>query len=191
MTLVHLDFWENAVYPSYTPTKKSTDMDHEAVTTLILKEWVPPLISVLSGGLIISLLVPRWQATFERSRLYDKRRLEILESISQDFSRYIDNWRRLIQISHHEVRKGNLDDDEKARKQRFIEDRNLARDTLISDLSTARIYFSESVDTLIAEFSDWDQACTVKRLSDLPEIGMWRSWEARIISAMKQELKGL
>ena len=75
------------------------------VLDLVLSQWIPPLISVLLGGLIASILVPRWQTDFEKARLYDKRKLELLEKISEAFPRYVVNWNHLNHISIHEAKK--------------------------------------------------------------------------------------
>jgi hypothetical protein len=156
---------------------------------IILKEWIPPLVSVLLGGLMASILVPRWQAKFEKGRLYDKRRLELLEKISESFPLYIVNWNRLIHISLHELKKGNLTPDETLRKQGFIENRNNTRDTLISSLNASRIYFSSRTECLIEEFYHWDNECSVMRIGDIPEINAWWTWEKKLLSAMKKEIE--
>jgi hypothetical protein len=157
------------------------------VLEIILKNWSPPIISVLLGGVIVSILVPRWQVRFEKSRLYDRRRLELLESIAGNFPHYVANWRRLMQISHHEFEKGQLTEGELELKARFVEERNNSRDKLFSDLSLASVYFSDTVVDLITRFSEWDQDCTALRLDELPDIGSWQEWEVALIKSMKAE----
>ena len=162
-------------------------MDLYEFLEIVLKNWGPPIISVLVGGLLVSILVPRWQVRFEKSRQYDKRRLELLEGIAKTFPLYVANWRRLIDISFYEEQKGQLSQEEQDRKLRFVADRNTVRDKLFSSLSSARIYFSDSILTLITEFSEWDEKCTILELDELPQIQAWQEWELKIIRAMMVE----
>jgi hypothetical protein len=164
-------------------------MTMNALLDIVLKEWIPPLVSVLLGGLIASILVPRWQVKFEKGRLYDRRKLELLEQISETFPRYVVNWNRLIYISLHEAKKGNLSQDEILRKQRFIDDRNSTRDALVSALNASRIYFSSNTEQLIEEFYHWDDQCSIMRVGELPKIDAWWTWERKLLSAMKNELE--
>lgn len=156
----------------------------ETMFEAIIGKWVPALISVIAGGLVASVLVPRWQAKSNRNRLIEQRKLEICEGISDTFPKYIANWRRLIEISKHEIKKKSLSQDEIIRKNSYINDRDRYRDELFSLFSKAKLYFSKEISDLIEEFVQFDNSFSSKRIYELPDIEKWNDWESRIVGAL-------
>ena len=52
---------------------------------MALTDWMPPLITIVIGGLFASILFPAWQSRFNKSKAASSRRLEIAESVAKHF----------------------------------------------------------------------------------------------------------
>lgn len=163
---------------------------------IFLKDWVPPLITALVGGLAVAIILPLFQVGFETNRANQKRRQEILESTLKNFAVYVDSWRRLRTIAEYElelkVRKLNkeeLNKEEKDRKNRYVIERDAARNLLFSDLSAAGIYYNQETTSLIKAFQNWDRDQAEKHLRELPPLNDWENWRDRIVAQMTQEVQ--
>lgn len=159
-------------------------LDENSVLSLLVRYWGPPAITVIVGGIMASLLFPRWQNRAAQAKAFNDRRFVILEEIADLFPRYVAAWRRLIQISELEKERA-LSEAESTRKQTFVAQRNEARDAVCSALSRGRVYFSDESWTTIEEFLSWDEGNSAKRLGELPNIREWRQWESRILVQLK------
>ncbi|WP_161555708.1 hypothetical protein [Mangrovicoccus ximenensis] len=167
-------------------------LDPDSPLALMLKGWGPPLVSIVIGGLFASILFPRWQDRFSRSRAGLDKRMELAECIAAQLARYLTAWRRLIDIARLEAarRAGGaaLAEAETARKLGFVADRNAARDELLDLCARAQLYFGEAALREIAGFAAWDESQAAKQLDDLPPIEEWRTWERRVLGAMRRDL---
>jgi hypothetical protein len=155
---------------------------------IALQYWIPPLLSVVIGGIMASFIVPRIQKRFEQNKSISARRLEISEAIVSALAKYVVNWKRLMQISRHEQDTGSLSDEQKTRKNLFVTERNLARDKLFEIVNISKIYFPDSINVVINDFLEWDEKHSISRLDDLPPIMEWINWQQRIISALRNEI---
>lgn len=165
-------------------------LDPDSIEFLLLRHWGPPIITVIWGGLIASVLVPRLQAKRDRSRAINERKIALYEDIADQFGRYVSAWRRLMSISMLE-RDRQLTPMELERKQRFIEERYVTRDALFADFAKARLYFSREACDRIDDFVAWDEANASKRLEDLPDIKSWRRHEGDVIECLGRDLRVL
>lgn len=162
-------------------------LDPNSVGYLLLSNWGPPIVTIFVGGAFASLLVPRWQARWNRDRATEERRIALYEAISEHFSMYVTAWRRLLQIARLE-RERNLSELERARKEDYLRSRTDARDSLICEFAKARIYFSRNSGDAIAKFVHWDEKNGSKNFGDLPDIEEWREWEDLIVENLRQDL---
>src|SRR4051812_25866706 len=96
----------------------------------IVRSWIPPIASVIVGGLLASVLVPRIQKKFEINKSVSLKKIELAEKIAASFPKYIMNWKRLIQISQFEIEKGELSEEQKTKKMEFANKRNENREAL-------------------------------------------------------------
>ncbi|MBB4123972.1 hypothetical protein [Martelella radicis] len=166
------------------------NLTEHSVSYIILKEWIPPLIAIVVGGLFASVLFPRWQENFSRNRARELRRLEILEEVSRCANRYIVSWKRLIIISKFELESGEpLEGDPLDRKKGFIEDRNKCRMDLSDALCIAEIYVSDHASDYIRKFRRWDDGISHKRLDELPDNDALDLEFGRMIHVLTTELR--
>ena len=156
---------------------------------ILLKDWAPTLITIVIGGLFASVILPRLQGLYTKRIALSSRRLSLAEDIAASLHRYVTCWRRLIQISHHEIAKnGRLTADEIARKDSFVTSRNEARDKLCDLLCAAQLYSTDKTSNLMKGFLFWDEKATALRINELPDISEWRVWEDRIVEQLKKDL---
>lgn len=155
---------------------------------MVMTSWIPPLITIVIGGLFASILIPAWQSRFNRSKAASNRRLEIAESVTRYFQKYITSWRRLISISELERENNGLLDEQRQLKNSFVIARNADRDALLEALCATRLYFSEQVYATIKEFIRWDDLASIKTLEGLPSVSEWREWEEKIVLALQREI---
>ncbi len=158
---------------------------------VLTEEWGPPLISIVVGGMVASLLLPRLQTGFNRSRLFEQKRMEAMERVAETFPAYIANWRRLMTVAQAQRAAPPQDADAAGRleemKLRFADQRNACRDELAALIARARLYFSDDVASLLDEFLRWDERHAQARLEDLPQPEDWRKWELKLLEAMRSE----
>jgi len=154
---------------------------------IILTNILPPLISVGVGGILVAYFAPRLQKRFERTKLYDRRKMELSEEIVDSFTLYVSGWRRLINVLNLQKTR-DLSEVEAARKAGYIVQRDSARDKLIANLHLISLYASPAFRSVADEFNSWDTAQASKRLEELPPVEEWEHWRARIQSGLQSEM---
>lgn len=152
----------------------------------LLKAFGPPLATVIIGGLVASLLIPRLQERFNRQKILAERRLDLLEKVTDTFPRYIISWKRLMEIS--ELGSDMLSEEQIARRNEFVKYRNAHGEELIALLRKSQIYFTRSTYDRAQRFIDWDRSQTIKTLDELPDIEEWKSWEDYVLKGLMQEV---
>lgn len=167
-----------------------TVLDEFSVAYIALTEWVPPLFTVLVGGLLASLLFPRWQDSYARNKAREERKLALAEELSRNMTRYVTHWNRLRTIAELEVSRAGagLSEEEFARKKGFVEARNSARDAVIDTLCSIEIYFSKEVRTIIDDFMRWDEACMSLGIDELPTREKYALQRRKVLSAVHEEV---
>lgn len=168
-------------------TKK--EVNRPRIWPIILQHWVPPTITA-ALGLLTGLYVASTGQVSAEKQLYLKHRIGHAEAVAIHFSEYVENWRRLIQVSTYEREKGVLDHETAARKNAYVTARNNARDKLFGALGALELYFGPQVLEKAAEFRKWDDAQTIKRLNELPPLSEWRNHSAAIVGAIRAEMEG-
>jgi hypothetical protein len=158
-----------------------------SIAAIILSEIIPTLTTIIVGGFFAAYVFPRLQYKFDITKHNNQRRRELSEEILRDLEKYISDWRRLITISTYGQEK-LLTKEEIERKEGFFLARNEARDKLLGDMRSGRLYFSSNTNCLIDKFLTWDENQTSLGLSKLPEISAWRVWQVQLTEALSKEL---
>ncbi|PSH68602.1 hypothetical protein CU102_12625 [Phyllobacterium brassicacearum] len=162
-------------------------LNERSFVVIFLSDWVPSLITIVAGGVFASILLPIWQDKSAKSKALAGRRLDIAESVTKSFQKYIVSWRRLMDISKLEQKSG-LSDEQKATKGELVASRNASRDALLESLAMTRIYFSTPCVTVVTSFVEWDEERASERLDQLPGISDWRIWEADVLRSIQREV---
>ncbi|MBI4249393.1 MAG: hypothetical protein HY611_07810 [Elusimicrobia bacterium] len=115
--------------------------------------------------------------------------LELFRSTAQDFAAYVSNWSRLIAVSKAiEASKEAPDGALLARKERYVVNRDEAKDRLGGDMEQARLVFGPDVRQGIEAFEEFNRKISVEVLEKLPPIEEWENHGRKILAAMAQEL---
>lgn len=167
----------------------NTVLNKHSVLYIVLSEWVPPLITILIGGVLASVLFPRWQDQHARYHAREDRKLALAEEFSRNITRYLVCWRRLRTIAELELsRSDGLTEAEFERKKKFVEARDTARDALMDTLCSLGVYFSNNVRASIDDFIRWDEACCSSRINDLPPREDYTKKRQELIAVVHREV---
>ncbi|MGO8154201.1 hypothetical protein AB9F36_30705 [Rhizobium leguminosarum] len=164
-----------------------SQLNDKSIAFIALKDWVPSLITIIIGGIFASIILPAWQGRYMRTKALATRRLEIAESVTKNFQKYVTAWKRLMAISVLEEESG-LNEEQKQTKIGFVMARNASRDALLESLAISRLYFPETCSEVVQSFCKWDEDRSIERLDKLPQIAAWREWEQRVLQSLNREL---
>ncbi|NTG91018.1 hypothetical protein G6L29_32050 [Agrobacterium rhizogenes] len=145
------------------------------------------MITIVIGGFFASIILPAWQGRYMKTKVLAARRLEIAESVTKNFQKYITAWKRLLAISDLEEISG-LTKEQHQTKMGFVAARNASRDALLESLAVSNLYFPDACADVVESFCKWDEDRSTERLDKLPGISAWREWEAKVLRSLNQEL---
>lgn len=132
------------------------------------------LIPVILTG-VVSFIFAWILRGIDRNRSFKDKRIEHAESTIVHFSKYVENWRKLITIAKLQLER-ELTTDEKDRMREYIRQRDDARNSLISNINTLPLFFEEVVVNKFKMFKKWDKEQSAKRLDELPTVEEWEEW---------------
>lgn len=168
--------WWNTGLPEFSPL------------AIVFYEWAPIILTIVIGGLFATILFPRWQDRYIRRKVLTERQQSIVEEAAELLNAYTNIWRRLIEISKHEVSLRDAGRDvEKAieMKAQFVSQRSEIHDRLMATLSRAKVLVSSAQRREISNFIEWAESMSTLRLDELPEVSEWRSWEEKLLASLQ------
>lgn len=165
----------------------TTPLNELSPIEIILSKWVPSLITILIGGLVASVLIPRWQSANARHHAREARKLELLEQFSQNCSRYLVSLNRLYTISKAETLQP-LNEKETARKDGFVADRNRYRESIHDNICSLSIYFETDTEDLLKEFILWDRNAVNLPIDQAPLIIEWSQRIDSIVAHLRRKV---
>ena len=160
---------------------------------IVLAEWMPALITALIGGLLVAYLAPTLQTRFTELSVQKKRRLDLWESIGDNFTQYI-LWRgRLNSIAKTEQsyikNRHKLPKDLQDRRERYVNERDKYINLIRRDLFFANYYFSDNdVKNKIEGFLQWHTKFSEAKVDQLPADKEYYDWRNSIMEAIKRHL---
>jgi hypothetical protein len=155
----------------------------------LLKHWAPPALTAT-----LSLIAGIWLAVFNSdiatNRFYLEKQATTADNVATQFSRYIENWARLV-ILRKEFDRMNSDPSPEQREyfKTIVFERADARDKLFSSLDSVHLYYSNKTSDLIVKFREWDNSQAELTVDKLPEIKEWRNWQIKILHKLREEIK--
>ena len=149
---------------------------------VFLNRWAP----VLLAGLI-SFTTAWIMKSVERSRHFKDKRVDRADQVISDLSCYIENWRKLRFIAQLKAER-ELTEEEQARLNRYVSNRDEAKHELISSLNTLQLFFPDNVVLEARAFQKWDSDQSIKRLDELPEMSEWEHWLKRLSVILKKNI---
>ncbi len=149
---------------------------------LLFNEWTP----VLLAGLV-SFATAWFFKSLERNKYYKDKRIERADQTISHFSVYIEYWRKLMLIAELAANR-ELTDNEAKRLERYVSERDEAKQELTACLATLSLYFGSDVIKVAKQFSDWDKDQASKRLDELPDISEWEDRLQRLSLILKRHV---
>lgn len=169
------------------------ELKEHSLAFVLIKDWIPALITIFVGGLFATLLLPRLQGRYAARQALADRRADLAGKAAVGFRRYIMSWRRLRQISELEGERAaaqrTLDKAEKERKDEFIAARNAHKDALIETLCFMKAGFSADLAEMIDRFIEWDETQANKRMTELAPLDDWITWEKNLLNLANGEAR--
>lgn len=164
-------------------------MDARKFKALVVEHWVPVLITGLVG-LVAALSLALLQAKVSDNRFFLERQALTADRVALEMSRYIENWRRIMQLKKY-VAEANRSPspEDMERLKAYVAERDSARDRLFSSLDAVHLYFGEQTAAAAVQFRVWDEEQAIKTAIELPVIDEWRKRGHSILSSMREELR--
>ena len=149
---------------------------------ILLNKWTPALLAGL-----ISFATAWFFKSLERNKYYKDKRIERADQTISHFAVYIEYWRKLMLIAELAADR-ELTENEAKRLERYVAERDEAKQELTACLATLSLYFGSDVINVSKQFSDWDKEQASKRLDELPDISEWEDRLQRLSLSLKRHV---
>jgi len=150
--------------------------------------WIPPVITAVLG-LFAGIVLSTYNSEISENRYFLEKRTIVANNIANEFSRYVMNWARLMQLRKHFDRKSIEPlEEEKEIFKRTVFNRNDAREKLFASFDATYLYFGEDTIDLISKFRNWDTKQSILKIDQLPEIKEWNVWQKSILRKLNKEI---
>lgn len=165
-----------------------TKTKHPQALSTILQYLFPSIITALLG-LIAGLMLSTYNANISDNRYFLEKRTIVADGIAKEFSTYVLNWGRLIQLrKQFDSKKTEPTDEEKENFKRVVFNRNDSRDRLFALFDSAHLYYGDDTSVMISEYRDWDIKQSTLKIDQLPDIKEWHDWQKNIIRKLHKEI---
>ena len=172
--------------------------ESQSLMRIMLQNWTPALISGLFAvlGIVAGFGMAQYEnqsaidrlhltESLNRDRVREERKLQHCEQATKYFEEYINNWNRLLRIASLEKDRF-LTDTELERKKKYVNNRDIARDSLLSELDCLLFYLSDKTSLMIEEFRQWDEVTPDVQTSIL----QCKEYRKNIFKSIKREVLG-
>lgn len=167
-------------------SKSATDI--KSVSSSILQQWIAPSITALLG-LVAGIGLSTYNADLSTNRFFLEKRAVAADNIANEFSRYVVNWERLIQLRREiDTKTTEPSAEEKELFTKVVYARNEARDKLFSSFDSAHLYYGDNTSALIGKFREWDIQQSTLTMDKLPDVQEWRTWQVTILRSLHKEI---
>ncbi|MFZ1765920.1 MAG: hypothetical protein WAT68_04565 [Candidatus Nitrotoga sp.] len=165
-----------------------TKTESKSVLSTIVQHWGPPAVTALLG-LIAGIGLSTYNSDLSNNRFFLEKRAVVADNIANEFSRYVVNWARLMQLRREfDAKKDTPSAEERENFKRTVFARNDARDKLFSSMDTAHLYYDDKTSILIVNFRDWDTQQATLTINKLPDPKEWRTWQVKILRQLHKEI---
>jgi len=163
-------------------------IESKSVWLTIAQQWGPPAVTA-ALGLIAGIGLSTYNSDLSDNRFFLEKRAIVADNIANEFSAYVVNWARLIQLrKQFDTRKYTPSPEERENFKRTVFARNDARDKLFSSLDSAYLYYNDDTSKLINHFREWDVQQATLTIDQLPEPKEWRDWQVKILRQLHKEI---
>lgn len=119
-----------------------------------------------------------------------RRPAKTTDDIAVEFSRYVDNWSRIMRMRRHfDALKHPPGMEEREFFRRAVYERASARDRLFSSLDATHLYYGAKLPKMVVEFRAWDERQAELTIESLPDIKEWQKWQIDVLRALREEIR--
>lgn len=163
--------------------------EEKSRASAILQYIASPAITAVLG-LVAGLSLAQFNSEASINRFFLEKQTETADDVAVEFSRYVENWARLIQLrKEFDSRKDKPSSEERENFKRVVFARSDARDKLFSALDAMHLYFGKSSSELALQFKSWDNQQAALTVEKLPHVDEWRNWQVKILRQLHEEIK--
>ncbi|MBI5108186.1 MAG: hypothetical protein HZA62_05515 [Rhodocyclales bacterium] len=163
--------------------------EDKPVTAKPAAPWVAPAITAIVS-LIAGMLLASYNFGLATNRFFLEKQAKTADDVAVEFSRYVDNWSRLMRMRRHfDAMKTPPGKEEREFFKKAVYERASARDKLFSSLDATHLYYSDKVSSLVVEFRTWDDKQAELTIEKLPDIKEWQKWQIDVLRALREEIR--
>jgi hypothetical protein len=163
-------------------------IENKFVWSTIVQHWGPPAVTAILG-LVAGIGLSTYNSDLSNNRFFLEKRAVVADNIANEFSTYVVNWARLMQLrKEFDARKDTPRPEERENFKRTVFARNDARDKLFSSMDSAHLYYDDDSSNLIASFREWDIQQATLTIDQLPDPKEWRAWQVKILRQLHKEI---
>jgi hypothetical protein len=160
----------------------------ELQRSLITQHWVPPVITAVVG-LFAGMLLASYNSEISTNRFFLEKRAKTADDIAFEFTRYVENWGRLIRVRKQlDEKRVSASNEEREYFAKIVVARTDARDKLFSAFDALHLYYGTDVSDLVIQFKSWDRQQAELTVDMLPLIDEWRTWQTKILRQLHKEI---
>ena len=152
---------------------------------IVLSEWVPALITAVIGGVVVAYLAPMLQAEYAESAALQNRRVELWESLGENFTNAINANDQLVSVSQEIAKLTSTGEEVDGALNGRLEYYRIERDKYASafnkDLVLSAFYFGDEVDALAREYGAWINEHGSATVEEMPSRGDFMAWRDRFL----------
>jgi len=160
---------------------------------IFLSKWVPALITAGIGGLVVALLVPMFQTDYAEKAALKKRKIELWESIGNNFTNYMTFRSSLntAALSEREMVKEKKFPSKEflERKESYRRERDRYANDLRRDFLLAGYYFGSEIQKEINAFLNWHRQYRIATVDKLPPDEEYAKWRDKIMLVIRSQLQ--
>lgn len=162
--------------------------DRPLISTIV-QHWAPPAITA-TLGLIAGISLAAFNSDIATNRFFLEKQAATADSVAIQFSRYIENWARLVRLrKEFDAMKSEPSPEQREYFKKVVFERADARDKLFSSLDSAHLYYSKKTSDIVVKFRDWDNEQAELTIDKLPNIKEWRNWQVNILHQLHEEIE--
>jgi hypothetical protein len=168
--------------------EKKPKSEVKSVLSTIVQHWAPPAITA-TLGLIAGISLAAYNSDLTTNRFFLERQAKTADNVAMEFSRYIENWARLVRLrKEFNTMKTEPSQEQREYFKKVVFERSDARDKLFSSLDSAHLYYNKKTSDIVVKFRDWDNQQSELTIDKLPEIKEWRKWQIDILYQLHEEI---
>jgi hypothetical protein len=153
----------------------------------MLFQYVIAPILIAYAGYTFGSLSEAKKYNLEKDKYTYEQRARVWSSLTKHYPSYFQNWNRLRIISDYERSGHELDPESIKRKDRYVLNRDIARENLINSLFEAKLIFSDICSKQIDTFIEFDKAQCSLEFSKLAPMSKWESAIIPVLTKIQEE----